>query len=111
MTKIGEGKTPSQEPTIKTYQRQLEQSAAKFENALQSYQTASNPQEKEQLKNLMEQQLGLIRSAVQEIKRGGMYKQDVLVDSDYQRYMQNPSPENIAALEHDLQTLRDYNKL
>ncbi len=111
MTKIGEGKTPAPEPTVKTYQKALEESAGKFENALQSYQVADDTDQRMALKSIMDQQLALIRSAVQEIKRGGMYKEEVLVESDYQKFVNNPSPENIAALEHDLQTLRDYNKL
>jgi hypothetical protein len=108
MTKIGEGKTP-EEPTIATYRANLEQSAVKFENALESYQMSTDYEEKLRLKEIMNQQLALIKSSVEEIKQGGIYKEQVKVETDYQKFMENPSAENTAALEHDLQTLRDYN--
>jgi hypothetical protein len=110
MTKIGDGKPP-EEPTIATYRANLEQSAVKFENALQSYQTSNDTEDKLRLKEVMNQQLALIQSAVREIKQKGIYKEQVDVATDYKRFIENPSDENTAALEHDLQTLRDYNKL
>jgi hypothetical protein len=110
MTKIGEGKPP-EEPTIAKYRANLEQSAAKFENALDSYQVSNDNEEKLRLKDIMNQQLALIKSSVDEIKQGGIYKEQVKVSTDYQKFMENPSPENSSALQHDLQTLRDYNNL
>jgi len=110
MTKVGEGKIP-EEPTEATYRAALNQNVAKFQNALESYQESTDANEKMRLKEIMNQQLGLIKSSIQEIKRSGIYNQDVKVETDYQKFIANPSAENTAALEHDLQTLKEYNQL
>lgn len=110
MTKVGEGKTPPEEPTSLRYHRALEASAEKFLNALESYRIADG-EEKARLKAIMNQQLELIRASVNELKRAGIYKQEVKVENDFNTYMTNESAENLAALEHDLSTLRGYNEL
>ena len=110
MTKVGEGKTP-EEPSVASYRAALNQNVAKFQNALDSYQESTDATEKLRLKEIMNQQLGLIKSSIQEIKQAGIYNQDVKVENDYKNFIANPSAENTAALEHDLQTLKEYNRL
>jgi hypothetical protein len=107
MTKIGEGgmKPPSSDAI---YQKQLQESISHFENALCGYQSAQNDEEKGRLKDIMYQQMDLIRSAVAEIKLLGVNKQGTLVQHDFERYTYQSSPENLNALEHDLATLREY---
>jgi hypothetical protein len=109
--KIGEGNQPHGEPTVKQYQKDLDFNAEKFLNALQSYNLSQDSEEKAQLKGIMDQQLALIRSAVQEIKRSGINKQEVKVENDYKQFMSDNSDTSLQALEEDVQTLRDYNKL
>lgn len=110
MTKIGEGKELPKQPTIETYHKEVEQNASKFLNALESYKDASG-EDRTHLKAIMDQALQLIRAAVGEIRLAGINKQEVKVEKDYQNYMSKASPENLSALEEDLSTLRDYNKL
>lgn len=110
MTKVGEGKSFPEQPSIQNYQEQLDQNAIKFQKALEGYKEG-NSVEKLHFKEAMDQALGLIRSAVQEIKRSGMSKQESLVEKDYNDFIKNESPANFSKLEENLSTLREYNKL
>ncbi len=110
MTKIGEGKEPAKEPTQAEYHQQVEFNASRFLNALESYKEADSA-DRVRLKAVMDQTMGLIRSAVREIRYAGINKQEAKVEKDYQTYIANQTPENLTALEEDLGTLRDYNKL
>ncbi len=110
MSKVGEGKEPVEEPSVVQYHKQLETNASKFLNALESYKDA-NTTDRDRLKPIMDQSLALIRSAVSEIKYAGIYKQEVKVENDYKAYIGNPNTDNLSALEQDLSTLREYNKL
>lgn len=110
MTKVGDGKTPPKVPTVADAHKNLDQAALKFENALISYQS-SGGDDKTRLKQIMDQQLALIQAAIREIQRAGVATQGQKVASDYQKYMSNGSVENYAALEQDIETLREYNRL
>ena len=110
MTKVGEGNLPSEEPTINQYHADLNKGAGKFLKALDQFDTAT-PEEQARLKAVMDEQLLVIRSAVNELKRPGLNKQETKVENDYKSYMQTSSPESYSALKHDIATLRDYNKL
>lgn len=110
MTKVGEGRGVPEESSIQKYQQQFNQNAEKFQDALQVYNDA-DPEEKAHLRGVMEQSLGLIRSAVEEIKKPGMAKQEAKVEKEYQAYVTDESPENLNALQQDFITLQDYNKL
>lgn len=109
MTKIGEGSQPGA-ANMQAYRKDIEKSTHKFDQALNDYQTADG-EDKARLKAFMEEQLNLINSAVQEIKRGGMYKQDVQLESDYKQFMETGSPESFSAVKHDIKTLQEYNNL
>lgn len=92
--------------------KDLEKSSLKFLNALEIYKTTQDAGQKEQLKQIMDQQLALIRSAVNGLKdKPGIGKEEIRVEKDYQQFVQSGSEESYAALEHDLITLRDYNRL
>ncbi len=110
MTKIGEGSDPH-EVSIDQYHKDIDASSLKFLNALQMYNSSAEGVDKEHLKTIMDQQLDVIRSSISELKRAGIQKQEAKVETDYKNYMSSPSPENLAALEHDLLTLREYNQL
>ena len=109
MTKVGEGETP-QKPSLERYHEEIDQSSLKFINALETYKDASG-EEQTRLRAIMDQQLGIIRSAVNELKRAGIYKQEVKVENDYKAYLSDGSTEHYAALEHDIATLREFNRL
>ncbi len=110
MTKVGEGNGPFEEPSVSQYHEQLDINAIKFLNALDAYKEAGNENEKTHFKGVMDSALGLIRSAVQEM-RPGIAKQEKLVESDYRAYMKNENDQTLSKLEEDLTALRDYNKL
>lgn len=107
--KVGEGNGPYKPAAVDP--RSLERSTAKFENALASYQVASDVDEKSRLKAIMDGQLKIINAAVKELKLGGIYKQEAQVESDYNRYMASGSDADKTALEQDLQTLREFEAL
>ena len=108
MTKVGEGDMHPQS-SQEVYHKQLQENISRFENALGSYQIASDNQEIIQLRSLMEQQMDLIRVNIREIKRLGIHKQGEIVEHDFQRYNTNPTKENFTALQQDLSTLKEYN--
>ncbi|HEX2583176.1 MAG TPA: hypothetical protein VHL30_03575 [Chlamydiales bacterium] len=111
MTKIGDNDLPPKVETKEKVHQDLEASALKFENALQVYRTNATPEEKTRLKAIMDTQLALIKQAVDEIKLKGMNKQELKVEDSYKKFTTTGSDESYAALENDLQTLRDYNKI
>lgn len=106
--KIGEGH-PNPQPSDQIYHKQLQDSIIRFENALSSYQVTKDQEEMAHLQTIMNQQMGLIRSAVSEIKRLGINKEGQKIQSDYEHYRDNPSQENLTALQQDLSTLQDFN--
>ena len=110
MTKIGEGGMPAR-PTEEMYHKQLQDNITRFENALSGYQVTNDSQEVEHLKTLMNQEMELIRSNVNEIKRLGIQKQGEIVESDYQHYRSDPTPAHLSALQQDLSTLKwEFNR-
>lgn len=110
MTKIGEGKEPAPKLSKQEYYEQLNDNSQKFLNALEGYQSGDAKQ-KEHLKGVMDQALGLIKSAVDELKTPGIHKQEAKVEKDYKNFLQKDSSENFSNLEQDISTLRDYSDL
>ena len=108
MTKIGEGEMPSR-PTEEMAHKKLQENITRFENALSGYQVRKDSKEAEHLSTLMNQQMELINSNVNEIKRLGIHKQGDVVFSDYQHYRNDPTSANLTILQQDLTTLKEYN--
>lgn len=108
---IEDSRIPPDRKVIQRAHQDLNLSTEKFQNALDIYNTTANADEKVRLKGIMDQQLALIKAAVGELKRGGVYKQEEKVEKDYQAYISTGSEESFAALSHDLVTLKDYNRL
>jgi hypothetical protein len=111
MTKVGEGNDPPKTQTPAMAHQQLETSTTKFSDALSSYNMGQMEEEKKHLKVVMDEQLGLIRQAVSELKQKGIQKQEAKVEADYKEFMTSGSDESYLALEHDIQTLREYNNV
>jgi hypothetical protein len=108
MTKVGEGEGP-REASQAMYHKQLQDSIIRFQFALQQTQNTKNLEEKEHFTSVMDQQIGLIQSAINEIKRLGIHKQGEIVISDYEHYQKDPSAQNLTALQQDIYTLKEYN--
>jgi len=113
MTKIGEGNTPPKQATAADYNKQIDAGCTKFMNAAALYETESSAEERTHLKQIMDQQLALIQSAVKEMQqKPGLHEVEGKVVSDYQSYLSGKGgEESFAALQHDLQTLKDYTHL
>ncbi len=95
--------------TISMVQHQLAMNTVKFEKALTGYRTSMQDQERIRCKAIMDDQIGLIKQGVAELRRKGIHKQEVKVEEDYKQFTMTGSEESYAALKHDIQTLRDYN--
>ena len=108
MTKVGEAGEPH-EASQATYHKQLQDSIIRFEFALQEYQKAGHSEESRHLELIMNQQMALIRSAIDEIKRSGIHKQGEVVVDDYEHYKNNPTSQNLTTLQQDIYTLKEYN--
>lgn len=109
MTKIGKS-APAPKPPEEVYRKQLKDSIVRFEDALSRYQSTKDSDETAHLRAIMNQQMGLIQSAIGEIKRSGIDKQGETTASDYRHYCEDPSPERLAALQQDLSTLQEYTR-
>lgn len=109
MTKIGEGGSASL-PTEQTYRTELQGNIAKFDQALSGY-TAATPEEKARFDEIMRQQMALINANVKELKTSGVQKQGEVVSSDYEKFVKDPSEENLTALQQDMSTLKEYGLL
>ena len=110
MTKIGEG-GQAPEQNVQAYQQDLQNGIARFQNALDGYQVASNNDERTRLQTLMTQNMDLIQSSIREIKRSGIEKQGQIVEGDYEKYRGMPTNDNLTALQQDLGTLKEYSQL
>ncbi len=106
MPKIGSGDEPVHPHTVKEFKKDLMKNTFKFQSAMEAYPVAS-PEEKLHLQSVMEEQLGLIKASVAEIKRSGLHKGDVQLEVDYQKFIGEPHGENQAALAQDIETLRE----
>lgn len=91
------------------YHRDLEKHAAQFERVLQEY-TKSQGDEKSRLKSTLDQHLDLIKASASEVTTRNMHKQTQKFAKSYHDYVHFDSDENFAALEQDLETLRENNR-
>lgn len=104
MSKIGEGKfqpPPSPDP-----KKDLEGSVQKFNQYLQDFKQAQGPQEKEVAKNRMTDTLSLMDLAAQQARKEAKVREEKL-SKDFQTFKENPSSDNLDALEQDLNNLKD----
>lgn len=108
MNKIGEGKNPAREPNIRDYHKALEQAAHHFATALHQYSNTSR-EDRLRLRASMDSQIQLIYSAVSELKRSGISKEAVKLEKAYKAYMADANSQNLAALEHEICTIREFN--
>ena len=110
MTKIGEGNTPPEEPTPATYKQQLDASSTKFLEALEQYKQSQSPEQQAHLRDVMDQQMGVIKSSIAELNKKGIHKDAAKVSKDYMDYMDEETEANYTCLHNDVETLRDLNK-
>ena len=108
MNKIGEGKNPVKEPSVKEHHKALETNCAHFLTALRQH-TKATPDERKRLGAVMDQHLKLMLAAASELKRSGIGKESAEVEKSYKAYMKDGASQNLAALENDIATLREFN--
>ena len=108
--KIGEGTTPPQEPTIDAYKQELDASSTKFLKALEDYNQSKNTEQQKHLKDVMDQQMAVIKSSISELNKKGIHKDAMKVSKDYKDYIEEETPANYTCLHNDVETLRDLNK-
>jgi len=110
MTKIGEGNTPSEEPSLENYKKELDKSSTKFLQTLEKYNNSKSGEEQAHLRTVMDQQMALIQSSVNELKKHGFHKEASIVVKDYMDYKDEETPANYTSLHNDIETLRDLNR-
>ncbi len=110
MTKMGEDKNPPKRTTPELYHADLEHHIIKFASALAHYTKTKNG-EKERHKALMDSHLVIILADTREIPTREMHKWGEKLAKDYRDYIAFNSAENYAAVEQDLQTLRECNQI
>ena len=104
MTKAGEGNSP----VSHNYQKELIHQCAQFLKALREFhkaQTVDRPRLSIDMQNLVK----LILSSVSELKRTGIRKEGFQLEKAHSNYMNYASDENLAALEHIVSTLQQFN--
>ena len=108
MVKIGEGGGLPEKPgSVNT----LQESIAHFENAVSGFSVAGDREEREQLTAIMDQQMGLIKAAIQQIRLSNVQAQGEKVSSDYDEFKSNPSEANQDRLFEDLSILKQQSLL
>lgn len=108
MNKVGEGKNPAKPLSAEDYRKSLQHNCTHFLTSLREYPKA-NSEERKRLANVMAEQLKLIQSDVSELKRAGISKEAVQLEKAFKAYMSDDSSQNLAALEHNLITLCEFN--
>lgn len=110
MTKIGEENLPAKEPTEGSYRQQLDRSSTKFLDALDKFNRSQSGSDQEHLKKLMDLQMGLIQSSINELKEPGLHKAGEKAGKDYSEYMNQQTDDRYIRLQNDVETLRGYTK-
>jgi len=104
MTKIGEGKFHPPEP--QKPEQDLKACAEKFRKYLGDYKLADTPTDKKLAQERMKSELSLMDLAAENAKKKTRV-QEQKVAKDFKFFEVNPSPTNLEALEHDLNTLKE----
>ena len=108
MTKIDDSHESNHVQTAKMYRNDLMKNTLKFQNSMDAYLSTTDETEKTRLKSLMKEQLGLIQAAVKEIKTRGLHKEDIKLEADYHKFIEDPTGENVSALAQDIETIREH---
>ncbi len=104
--KIGRGIGPKEaDPSL--YYRDIRSKIEKFNKALISYPFAE-PEEKQRLKGVMDEQLNVLEADMAELKRRGLHKYNGDLRKNYKVYIETESPESYAAAVHDLSTFQEF---
>lgn len=105
MVKVGEGGgAPKSAPMP---EKELKNSVAHFKKAFSEYQKEMADAQKTRAMEQMQKQISIMDIAGENVKRKETRVQEQKVSSDFQAFQQDPSEENAAILEHDLNTLRE----
>ena len=110
MTKIGEGNTPFEQPNVDAYKQELDASSTKFLKALEEYNQSKGSDEQKHFKDVMDQQMAVIKSSIAELNKQGIHKDAMKVTKDYKDYIEEETSSNYTSLHNDIETLRDLNK-
>lgn len=90
------------------YHKALSQSLSHFTRDFHQYSEAGE-EDRIRLRASMEEQLKLIFSAVSELKRFGISKEAAKLEKSYKAFIADESAESLAAVEHEIATLSDFN--
>ena len=105
MTKVGEGKfQPPQKPNPEA---ELKRCAGNFKEYLNQYDRAKNTRDKTLINDKMESELSLMDVAANGASKKEVRVQEQKVAEDFMKFRANPTGENRAALEQDIDTLNE----
>ncbi len=102
--KVGEGNSPKP-ITASTPENDLKSSAIQFKKSFEEYQKV--PDSKKHAMDRMQREIGLMDASSVAATKKEVRVQEQKVSFDFQIFQKNPSKENAAILEHDLNTLRE----
>ena len=102
MTNI-EGDRPQAPQMREVYKQECSRGVTLFQETLQAYQKSQIEAQKEQYKDVMEKALQIIRETAAQCLSKEMQKEENTLEKDYQKFVADPSPDNLNKLSSDLQ--------
>ena len=108
MTEIhGKGDTgPITPREKKMYEQEYKHGADLFQRALQQYDKAENPYQKEQFGEVMDKAMAVLNETAKELKRKDLMDQNQRIAQDYEDYKSNPTDQVTSKLSQDLDTAK-----
>lgn len=96
----GESITPQMR---QTYKEECARGVKLFQDSLKEFQKSQIPAQKEEFKDVMDKALQVIRETASMCLSKEMQKEETTLESDYNSYIANPTPEGLNKLNNDLE--------
>lgn len=86
----------------KMYEQEYQHSADLFKRALDQYNTAQNPYQKNEFKSVMDKAMEVLSETAQQLMRQELLKQNDQISKDYAAFQDHPDAETQKQLAKDL---------
>ncbi len=85
------------------YKQECVRGVELFQKSLQEYQKSQIPAQKEEYKDVMDKALHIIQETAAQCLGPEMQKEEGTLQQDYDKFIANPSPQNLKTLNNDLE--------
>ena len=93
-----------------TYKQEFARGAKLFQESLTAYETTSGDEaeKKAKFKDVMDQALKIMNESARGFLSARGQKQEAKLESDYQSFLHNDTPDNYRKLNNDLKNLKEF---